>query len=94
MELFHRPIPDLPGVPHALTEVLRYGMANDPRARPTATQLHDLLNGLQLTPPASTYVPPPRLTGGDDTPTVHTASPAKPPQRRKRFFGLLGIQDS
>jgi serine/threonine protein kinase len=54
MELFDRPIPDLPNVPPSLTEVLRYGMANDPRARPTAEQLRDLLAGVQL----GAYVPP------------------------------------
>ncbi len=50
MELFDRPIPDLPGVPRSLIEVLRYGMANDPRARPTAEQLRELLAGLHLAP--------------------------------------------
>jgi serine/threonine protein kinase len=68
MDMFHQPIPDLPGIPLILTEVLRYGMANDPRARPTAEQLHELLSGLELKPaPAqsasttyrsSTFVPP------------------------------------
>jgi len=68
MDLFYQPIPDLPGVPRTLTEVLRYGMANDPRARPTAEQLRELLTGLQLNtngrsaPPtlyrSSTFVPP------------------------------------
>jgi len=68
MDLFHQPIPDLPGVPRVLTEVLRYGMANDPRARPTAEQLREMLTGLQLStngrsaPPtlyrSSTFVPP------------------------------------
>jgi serine/threonine protein kinase len=48
MELFDRPIPDLPSVPRSLTEVLRYGMANEPRARPSAEQLRELLAGLQL----------------------------------------------
>ena len=68
MDLFHQPIPDLPGVPRALTEVLRYGMANEPRARPTAEQLRELLTGIQLGPVAqpnpatvyqsSAFVPP------------------------------------
>jgi serine/threonine protein kinase len=48
MELFDRPIPELPSVPRSLTEVLRYGMANEPRARPSAEQLRELLAGLQL----------------------------------------------
>jgi serine/threonine protein kinase len=103
MELFDRPIPDLPGVPPALTEVLRYGMANDPRARPTAEQLHELLLGVQVVPPAppgpparhhsSTFVPPPRPVAGDDTPTVHTVEPSSPPSKKRRILGLLGIQD-
>jgi len=89
MDLFHQPIPDLPGEPPALTQVLRYGIANDPAARPTAEQLRDLLTGVQLGGPSSCFVPPPRLTGGDDTPTVHTVPD---PPRRKRFFGLLRVQ--
>jgi tRNA A-37 threonylcarbamoyl transferase component Bud32 len=71
MDLFHQPIPDMPGVPRALTEVLRYGMANDPRARPTAEQLRELLGGLHLGP-AST--PPP--------PTVYRSSTFVPPTPR------------
>jgi len=88
MDLFHQPIPDLPGVPHALTQVLRYGMANDPAARPTARQLRDLLTAVQLEPP-STSVPPPRHSPGDDTPTVRTVRQP----RKKWLLGLLGIQN-
>jgi serine/threonine protein kinase len=67
MDLFDRPIPDLPGVPRALTEVLRYGMANEPRDRPNAEQLREMLAGLQLGPPtpgppnlyrSAAFVPP------------------------------------
>ncbi|GIE98075.1 hypothetical protein Ari01nite_55400 [Paractinoplanes rishiriensis] len=90
MDLFHQPIPDLPGVPHALIEVLRYGMANDPRSRPTAEQLRDLLTKLDLDPNQSRSVPPPRYSAGDDTPTVRNAHK---PARKKWLFGLLGIQD-
>ncbi|WP_240669761.1 serine/threonine-protein kinase [Actinoplanes solisilvae] len=88
MDLFHRPIPDLPGIPQSLTEVLRYGMANDPRARPTAKQLREMLTAVQLTP--GSHVPPPRFTPGDDTPTVRNPLP---PTKKKWLFGLLGIQD-
>jgi serine/threonine protein kinase len=95
MDLFHQPIPDLPGVPAALTEVLRYGMANDPRARPTAEQLRELLTDLQLnqngrTPSpsgyrSSTFVPPqytqPRLV----PPVSPTLQPAdETPTQRTR----------
>jgi serine/threonine protein kinase len=59
MDLFHQPIPDLPGIPRSLTEVLRYGMANDPKDRPTAEQLHELLTGLHLGP--SVPAPPPTV---------------------------------
>jgi serine/threonine protein kinase len=103
MDLFNQPIPDLPGVPRTLTEVLRWGMANDPRARPTAEQLRELLTGIQLAPngsagPPSAYqapafIPPPRPVPpalGDDTPTVR--GPHGQP-RKKRLFGLFGIED-
>ncbi|MFF5082231.1 serine/threonine-protein kinase [Actinoplanes sp. NPDC000266] len=88
MDLFNQPIPDLPGVPPQLTQVLRYGMANDPNSRPTARQLRDLLTAVQLDG-SSQHIPPPRSSHGDETPTVRTAKQTK----RKRLFGLLGIQD-
>jgi serine/threonine protein kinase len=91
MDLFNQPIPDLTGIPPGLTEVLRYGMANDPASRPTADQLRDLLTKVELDGPSGgTGVPPPRLGLGDDTPTVR--SPLKP-ARKKWLFGLLGVQD-
>jgi serine/threonine protein kinase len=104
MDLFNQPIPDLPGIPRALTEVLRYGMANEPRARPTAEQLRELLSGLQLgsaahlSPPAvyrsSTFtpprpVPPATPTRGDETPTVNTDGARR--SRRKWLFGGFGV---
>ena len=88
MDLFHHPIPDLPGVPHAFVQVLRYGMANDPASRPTARQLREMLSTVQLTP--VNPVPPPRFSPGDDTPTVR--NPVQPP-KKKWLFGLLGSQD-
>lgn len=48
LELFDQPIPDLPGVPAPLLDLLRIGMANDPLARPTAGRLRDLLADLPL----------------------------------------------
>jgi serine/threonine protein kinase len=94
MNLFDQPIPDLPGVPYALTEVLRYGMASEPKARPTARQLHELLVGLRLDAQPATFVPPPRFSHGDDTPTVRAQQKSDPQNsKRKRFLGLLGIED-
>jgi serine/threonine protein kinase len=49
MELFSQPIPELPGIPTALIDVLRAGMANDPAARPYAEQLRDMLAAVPLT---------------------------------------------
>jgi serine/threonine protein kinase len=101
MDLFNQPIPELPGVPRALTEVLRWGMANDPNARPTAEQLRELLTGVRLEPghpagPPSSYhapafIPPPRPVppfANDDTPTARFEKP-----RKKRRFGLFGVED-
>ena len=100
MDLFNHPIPDLPGVPRSLTEVLRWGMSNDPASRPTAEQLRELLTGVRLGsgpsdgPPSAyrgpAFVPPPRLDPVDDTPTVRR--PLDRP-RKKRLFGLFGVED-
>ncbi|WP_232234528.1 serine/threonine-protein kinase [Actinoplanes sp. N902-109] len=88
MDLFNQPIPDLPDIPRSLTEVLRYGMANEPRARPTAEQLHDLLAGLKLDPPpgaaptvyrSSTFVPPvPRPQQPSPSPRPRPVPPVTP----------------
>jgi serine/threonine protein kinase len=48
IELFDRPIPDLPGVPEDLLDVLRSGMVNDADARPRAAILRDRLAALAL----------------------------------------------
>ncbi|MFI7021168.1 serine/threonine-protein kinase [Micromonospora sp. NPDC049900] len=63
LEMFHQPIPGIPGIPEELVDVLRAGMANDPADRPSVVQLHDMLVGLQLEgsgPPS----PPIGLLGG------------------------------
>ncbi|MEQ4304997.1 protein kinase [Plantactinospora sp. B6F1] len=59
MELFTEPIPELPGVPAPLLDLLRYGMANDPADRPSAEQLRDLLAAVPLDPPAGASTPNP-----------------------------------
>jgi len=60
MELFSEPVPDIPGVPRALMDVLRAGLANDPARRPTAAQLRDMLAAtpLEPTPPATGVASP------------------------------------
>ncbi len=76
MEMFKEPIPDLPGVPPELLDVLRAGMANDADARPTAEQLRDALVGLPLepfpAPPASgpPGPPVPSYGGQPDDPAI------------------------
>jgi serine/threonine protein kinase len=48
-----RPLPDVPGVPPALTAVLRHGMAYEPGDRPpSAAALRDALAGLDLSAPS------------------------------------------
>lgn len=57
LEMFHQPIPDLPGVPAEFLDVLRAGMDNDPGARPSAVELRGLLMGLPLAPGTSGGLP-------------------------------------
>ncbi|MEU2613322.1 serine/threonine-protein kinase [Micromonospora sp. NPDC007271] len=52
LEMFHQPIPGLPGVPDELIDVLRLGMSNDPGERPSAVELRDMLAALPLDPGA------------------------------------------
>ncbi|MFK3981757.1 protein kinase [Micromonospora sp. NPDC050397] len=82
MELFSEPIPDLPGVPPELVEVLRFGMANDPDARPTAAQLRDLLAALPLGPVAPISGAP--VSGA---PTSGTPFPGSPVSGGPPFTG-------
>jgi serine/threonine protein kinase len=75
MELFTQPIPDLPGVPVPLLELLRHGMSNEPGDRPSAEQLRDLLASVPLvTPRARTTIP---LSGR--TAAIGTAAPVVRP---------------
>ncbi|MEU5563696.1 serine/threonine-protein kinase [Micromonospora musae] len=53
LEMFNQPIPGLPGVPEALIDVLRAGMANDPADRPSAAELLVLLAALPIEPAAT-----------------------------------------
>lgn len=62
MELFHQPIPELPGVPTELVDVLRRGMANDPAARPSAEELRDMLAAVPLGPGAAAPISAPPIS--------------------------------
>ncbi|WP_281895942.1 serine/threonine-protein kinase [Phytohabitans aurantiacus] len=102
VELFNQPVPDLPGTPPALMELLRRGMSNDPTARPSAAALRDSLGEVSLAhvpaPPASqkptgqgvyvsrNYSPPAPTHGDDSTPTV----PSKRGRGRLRWW-LAGL---
>jgi serine/threonine protein kinase len=76
LDLFEQPIEDLPGVPAALLDVLRAGMANDAADRPTARQLHDQLATLPLHRPdrgiarGSAAIPGQRTSPMDSTPRL------------------------
>ncbi|RKN42829.1 serine/threonine-protein kinase [Micromonospora endolithica] len=76
LEMFHQPVPGLPGVPEELVDVLRAGMSNDPGDRPTATELGGLLAGLALDGGGADGAgarTPPRTGRG---PTVYDTRPA------------------
>jgi tRNA A-37 threonylcarbamoyl transferase component Bud32 len=57
VDMFGEPIPDVPGVPAELMNVLRGGMANDERLRPTAVQLRDTLLQLDFDPGGANALP-------------------------------------
>jgi eukaryotic-like serine/threonine-protein kinase len=102
LDLFAEPIPDLPGVPPALTKILRRGMANDPDDRPSAQELRDELNRLRLDeldvptgPDPAAVAPPPRPERAENPARLAPATPyedATPtvpmstPRRRLRWF--------
>jgi eukaryotic-like serine/threonine-protein kinase len=67
LEIFDRPVPDIPGVPDALVATLRLGLGNDPAARPSAIRLRDMLLDLKLDGTDPLPVSPPR--GSDDETT-------------------------
>jgi tRNA A-37 threonylcarbamoyl transferase component Bud32 len=87
LELFDRPIPDLPGVPVELMDVLRAGMANDPQARPTAADLGDRLAALSLgrpgtvnsAPPESRPPPQAQRPAADQRPVADQRPRVRPP---------------
>lgn len=85
LELFDQPLPELPGVHPALTEVLRQGMAVDPADRPTALELRDTLAAVPLGPhwsPAAPHRPPFSITpvsgGPSNSAAAASATPAMP----------------
>ncbi|WP_405115648.1 serine/threonine protein kinase [Micromonospora sp. NBC_01405] len=78
LELFHQPIPGLPGAPEELLDVLRAGMANDPGARPSAVELRGLLAALPLDPVSAPVSGAPVYggpsSGGPSGPTTGTST--------------------
>ncbi|MFV2086879.1 serine/threonine-protein kinase [Micromonospora sp. LOL_021] len=86
LEMFDRPLPDLPGVNPALTDVLRQGMANDPAARPPAVVLRDMLAAVPLGQhwsPAAPHRPPfsiAPVSGGPQTGAGNWADRTTPVQ--------------
>jgi serine/threonine protein kinase len=90
LDLFNQPIPDLPGIPPALTDVLRRGMANDPAARPSAGQLRDLLAAVPLDAGAGTRAGLPPLQRPAPREPFHDDATTVPRVRRRRLSWLLG----
>ncbi|SCG58781.1 serine/threonine-protein kinase [Micromonospora coxensis] len=89
LEMFNQPIPELPGVPTELVDVLRAGMSNDPGARPSAIELRDLLVALPLDPAPSPVSGAPvsgaplsggSTGGGFTTGGTYTVDPSGPPR--------------
>ncbi|WP_092382659.1 serine/threonine-protein kinase [Micromonospora phaseoli] len=88
MEMFHQPIPNLPGIPEGLVDVLRAGMANDPGDRPSAAELRDLLTNLSLdTPtPAGMGAPTGNAAGHPGKAAATPTESSTERHRRRRWF--------
>ncbi len=60
VDLFDQPIPDVPGVPPEVMRLLRAGMTNDERHRPSAVELRDALLLLDFDPGSGQVIVPSR----------------------------------
>jgi serine/threonine protein kinase len=80
IDLFAEPVPDLPGVPVELTAILRRGMSNDPKQRPTAAELRDELAGIVRDPDPTMILRPfaPGLRPARPTPSPISAPWPRP----------------
>jgi len=81
IELFDRPIPDLPGIPTDLLDLLRSGMVNDPDSRPRAGILRDRLAALTMRPASDETIMIPVPSSPDSTmraPVVSATGPTEP----------------
>jgi hypothetical protein len=92
-----RPVPDLPGVPPALTAVLRQAMAYDPAARPpSAAAFRDTLIGLDYSAPPPVQPAPSPPAGWRDAGTPSytgppVASATTAPGGTRRRSGSRGV---
>src|SRR5918911_1190201 len=59
VDMFAEPVPDLPGVPHEMMQLLRAGMSSDETVRPSAAELRDRLMALRIEPSAQPVSSPP-----------------------------------
>ncbi|GIH94781.1 protein kinase [Planobispora siamensis] len=77
MALHRQPIPDIPGVPPELTEVLRQALATDPARRtPSVAALRDALTDLHLERHASASRPLPPRPSGSVSAQAHPSLPS------------------
>jgi serine/threonine protein kinase len=84
LELFDRPVPDLPGVPRNLLDVLRSGMRNEPGARPSAALLRDKLAALDAVTVVRPGTSPPALgPPAFPVPPLRPAQPGPPAPSRQ-----------
>jgi hypothetical protein len=83
--LHQEPVPDVPGAPAELTDVLRTAMAFDPAGRPSAAALRDEFAGLALTgdgeparpAPPRASVPPAAGRAAEHAPPRSPSGPAR-----------------
>ncbi|MTK00466.1 serine/threonine-protein kinase [Micromonospora sp. CP22] len=101
LEMFHQPIPGLPGIPESLVDILRAGMANDPGDRPSAAELRDMLTNLTLDGSGASSAAAAPI-GGASANSRDTGRPAgsvgggtaersRRRRRRRWFLGATGV---
>ena len=87
VDMFAEPVPDLPGVPHEMMQLLRAGMSSDETVRPSAAELRDRLMALRIEPGAQPVLSPPVDFPDQPSPDEQPTEPHRRRRSRSWWFG-------